>query len=217
MGRAKSTPRISAPSAGARRNNLDRHWRFFCKAALSPCESAPGPSGSLSSGSPATAPMTLPTDDRPHLGRRNALPFGAEPMVRIHLPPAKSPRRVDALNHMGCGHDPRSLGATVGAIADDEARTFRRQCSVGCYCSNKHRCFSDVASLRVVNFVQKAGSAAETGGRDPRRATRGRKGRCRHLLTPPAALAKMRSATSSSGFCSWLRSGASRYSRGRPS
>src|SRR5271169_5306018 len=40
-----------------------------------PSESAPGPSGSFSSGWPATARMTLLTLDRTHLGRRKALPI----------------------------------------------------------------------------------------------------------------------------------------------
>jgi hypothetical protein len=34
--------------------------------------------------------MTLPTADRTHLGRRNALSTGAELEVRIHLPPPGS-------------------------------------------------------------------------------------------------------------------------------
>src|SRR5271169_881223 len=57
-----------------------------------PSESAPGPSGSFSSGWPATARMTLLTLDRTHLDDARRCLFGAEPMVRIHLPPAASLR-----------------------------------------------------------------------------------------------------------------------------
>src|SRR5271169_4749126 len=55
--------------------SIDIGGSFADKAALSPRESAPGPSGSFSSGSPATARMTLPTVVRTHLGRRNASPI----------------------------------------------------------------------------------------------------------------------------------------------
>jgi hypothetical protein len=59
-----------------------------------PPESAPGPSGSVSSGWHPAARMTLPKMNRTHLGRSKALLFGAELEVRIQLSPAASLRTI---------------------------------------------------------------------------------------------------------------------------
>jgi hypothetical protein len=48
-----------------------------------------------------------------------------------HSPPGHNAPAFRRGVRSGRKRDPRSLGTAVGAIADDEARTFRWQCSVG--------------------------------------------------------------------------------------
>jgi len=75
-----------------------------------------------------------------------------------HAPPFA--HCVGVVDHMGRGYNPQALGTAVGAIADNEARSCRRQRSVGPEVRNENSCVCNHAGLRMLDSLQEAGRGA---------------------------------------------------------